>query len=161
MSFFKLFKKKCKGVAALEFALVFPILFLMLYGILSYSLIFTMQHSLSLAAAEGGRAAVRFVGSQDVLEVRINAACNQVKESLNWLSQVGVVVACPGIGGNGLDIKVNVEMENCPVSNISNNLNCLGIWLVYDYERYPLIPKLLPTPKRLTGNSFTQISLSY
>lgn len=150
-----------KGIAALEFALVFPVLFLMLYGILNYSLIFAMQHSLSLAAAEGGRAAVRFVEPKDIVDVRINAACNQIKETLNWLGQFGVVVSCPGLGGNGLDIKIKDDKQNCPIKNGNSNLNCIDILLVYDYEKYPLIPKLLPAPNKLTGHSFSQISLSY
>lgn len=45
-------KYRNTGVAAIEFALIFPVLFLMLYGLITYSMIFAVQHSLNLAAAE-------------------------------------------------------------------------------------------------------------
>jgi hypothetical protein len=54
-----------RGVAALELALVFPVLFLMMYGLLSYGLIFAAQHSLAQSAAEGARAALRFDSLND------------------------------------------------------------------------------------------------
>lgn len=53
-------KNTTTGVAAIEFALIFPVLFLMLYGLITYSMIFAVQHSLNLAAAEGARASIRY-----------------------------------------------------------------------------------------------------
>ena len=155
------------GVAAVEFALVFPVLFLMLYGLLTYSLIFAMQHSLSLAAAEGGRAAVRFITAKDDIEDRRGAACEQIKESLSWLIDLGIGFSCPSGGGSG---GLRVEFPGypntpCPGSNQNQNadskLKCLDISLTYAYGTHPLIPKLLPVPDKLTGHSFTQIALPY
>jgi len=156
-------KTKIRGVAAVEFALVFPVLFLMLYGLLTYSLIFAMQHSLSLAAAEGGRAAVRFIMEKDDIEARRGAACEQIQESLSWLRQIVGGFSCPGNGGGGNGLTVKVDPTTCPGSNSpqSSNLKCLDIRLIYAYGAHPLIPKLLPVPENLTASSFTQIALSY
>lgn len=154
-------KTNMHGVAAVEFALVFPVLFLMLYGLLTYSLIFAMQHSLSLAAAEGGRAAVRFLSTKDTTDARRDAACDQMEKSLSWLIDLGIDFSCPaGGGGSGL----SVEFKSYPqVSCLNQNttLDCLDIKLTYAYGAHPLIPKLLPVPEKLTGHSFTQIALSY
>src|ERR1044072_7940402 len=50
------------GAAAVEFALVVPVLVLILFGIISYGVMLSFRQSLSQAAAEGARAAaVTFV----------------------------------------------------------------------------------------------------
>ena len=120
-----------RGVAAVEFALVFPVLFLMLYGLLTYSLIFAMQHSLSLAAAEGGRAAVRFITAKDDIEARRGAACVQIEESLSWLRQMVGGFSCPGNGGGANGFTVKVDSATCPGLNPIPNANfgCLDIQL--------------------------------
>lgn len=119
-----------RGVAAIEFALIFHILFLMLYGLLTYSLIFAIQHTLSLAAAEGGRAAVRFISNNDLnnLQLRKNAAC----------------IAA----GNALSVVV--ESKICPASN-SASVKCIEVNVGYDYKNHPFIPVLLPVPNKLMG----------
>jgi Flp pilus assembly protein TadG len=45
--------KKQQGAAAIEFAILFPIFFLIFYAIITYGLIFAAQQTLTLAAAEG------------------------------------------------------------------------------------------------------------
>ena len=63
--------KRQQGAAAIEFSILFPIFFLLFYAIITYGLIFAAQQTLTLAAAEGARAAVRYQapssGSSDVL----------------------------------------------------------------------------------------------
>ena len=51
---------KQKGAAAIEFAIIFPIFFIIFYAVVTYGLIFAAQQTLTLAAAEGARAAVRY-----------------------------------------------------------------------------------------------------
>lgn len=149
----------CDGVSAVEFALIFPILFLMMYGLLTYSIIFAIQHSLSLAAAEGGRAAVRFSQNQDVIATRANAACEAAKNSLKWLEQIGIANQCASAAGSG--VMVNVLEKNCPGGQVQANQHCLEISVSYPYRAQPLIPVLLPVPAKLSGQSFTQIALAF
>ena len=49
-----------RGTMAVEFAMVFPVFFLVFYAIVTYSMIFVAQQSLTLAASEGARAALRY-----------------------------------------------------------------------------------------------------
>lgn len=140
-----------KGVAALEFALVFPVLFLVLYGILSYSLVFAAQHSLSQAAAEGARAAVRFQSSSDTLEKRKEAACTTARQGLVWLERMGGWQSSAGC---------QVTAANCAVPHSNPaQLTCLKVVLTGDFSR--LIPRLLPLPNALEGQAMTHIALAY
>lgn len=149
-----------RGVAAIEFALIFHILFLMLYGLLTYSLIFAIQHTLSLAAAEGGRAAVRFISNNDLnnLQLRKNAACIAAGNALSWISKKTSSEVCKENLGNGLSVVV--ESKICPASN-SASVKCIEVNVGYDYKNHPFIPVLLPVPNKLMGYSFTQFALSF
>ncbi|MET5115605.1 TadE family protein, partial [Burkholderia pseudomallei] len=46
-----------RAATAIEFAILFPMFFLILDGIITYGMIFAAQQSLTLAATEGARAA--------------------------------------------------------------------------------------------------------
>lgn len=159
-------RKLISGVSAIEFAMVFPVLFIILYGILTYSLIFAFQHSLSLAAAEGGRAAIRYQTNSDRVEDRIDAACLQMKKSLYLLEKIGIDTECSdaieGAGGGAFSIKAGEVI--CPVSGENSSLKCMDISLEYDYKNFPIlptIPYLLPTPENIFAQSLTQFTLTY
>lgn len=46
------------GAAAVEFAFVFPLLFLLIYGVIVYSYVFVLQESIAYAAQKAAEAAV-------------------------------------------------------------------------------------------------------
>jgi Flp pilus assembly protein TadG len=52
-----------RGATAIEFALLFPLFFAILYAIITFSLIFVAQQNLTLAAEEGARAALNWQSS--------------------------------------------------------------------------------------------------
>lgn len=143
-----------RGATALEFALVFPILFLMMYGMLSYALIFAAQHSLSDAAAEAGRVAVRFSGSpQDKNPIeRGKKGCDIAMPRVAWVAK---------IGGGAVNCDVDLYDESCPL--VVDKTQCISVSVRYNYQANPLIPRipLLPTPNEINGTAITQIALSY
>lgn len=150
------------GVSAVEFALVFPVLFVIIYGLLTYSLIFALQHSMSLAAAEGGRAAIRYQTNSDEFSARKNAACLQIKKTLYWLERLGINTDCSS--GYGGKLLIKAEKSNCPISSANSALACIVISLEYNYEQFPILPKIpfiLPTPRYLLASSLTQFTLTY
>src|SRR5690554_5870378 len=49
-----------KGVYAVEFAFVFVVFFLILYGMITYGLIFAAQQSMNFAAESGARAGLQW-----------------------------------------------------------------------------------------------------
>lgn len=149
--------EKNRGVAALEFALIFPVLFLMIYALLCYSMIFAVQHALNLAAAEGARASVRFKTSDDSIGDREDAACMAITESLSWLKDMGVVVNCEGDGGNGLFVDINPYSNN-----LNKNIAEFYINIDFNYKQYPIIPPLmLPVPANIKSHAVSQFSLKF
>lgn len=50
--------QRSRGAAAVEFALVFPVVFLLLYGLISFGAILYTQLAVSQAVSDGARAAV-------------------------------------------------------------------------------------------------------
>lgn len=74
------------GAAAVEFAFVFPMLFLLVYGVVVYSYLYLVQESLSYAAQEATEAAVAVdperPGGDDIR--RANARATAVS-ALSWL----------------------------------------------------------------------------
>lgn len=86
--------KRQRGATAIEFALVFPVFFLVFYGMLTYGLIFMMRLNLQHAAEEGARAALRHQrpveeGSESPaptqLELRRRYAITIAERQSDWL----------------------------------------------------------------------------
>jgi hypothetical protein len=102
--------KKQQGAAAIEFAILFPIFFLIFYAIITYGLIFAAQQTLTLAAAEGARAAVRYpsvptggtMTKSAQLQARLTAACATAALATDWLSKIGA-----GFGSTGCSAGVS------------------------------------------------------
>ncbi|MPS29409.1 TadE family protein [Pigmentiphaga sp.] len=85
-----------QGAYATEFALIFPIFFLVFYGVLSFGLIFTTQQSLTLAVEEGARASLRYYlpsaagsGFMAQMQGRLAHGCEVAKLRAAWLGEVG------------------------------------------------------------------------
>lgn len=147
-------KNTTTGVAAIEFALIFPVLFLMLYGLITYSMIFAVQHSLNLAAAEGARASIRYQSQKDDPQMRITSACQAIEHNLSWIKGLGVGVSCPSQNGAALA----VQMQN---SKKQNGLHELDIFLKFHYAKNPILPVIFPVPENLTAHAVSQFSLSF
>jgi Flp pilus assembly protein TadG len=89
-----------RGAAAIEFAFIFPLFFLIFYATVSYSMMLLVQMGLNNAAADGTRATIQLVSPLANNQTTFNAAATQevvraVQTSLNWLSkdQVAAIVS--------------------------------------------------------------------
>ncbi len=80
-------QRRQRGVYALEWAIIFPVFFLLLYAILCYGLTFLVRESMQHAVEEGARAALRYpVGkSASSWSDRQLLARQAVKQHLDWL----------------------------------------------------------------------------
>ena len=56
--FLSRFRRDRRGVAAIEFAIVAPLLIMMMFGMIMYGSWFWMAHSVQSMASEGARAAI-------------------------------------------------------------------------------------------------------
>jgi Flp pilus assembly protein TadG len=144
-----------RGVAVVEFALLAPLLLMLLLGMWEVGRMLQMQQSLSNAAREGGRQA-----STGLLT---NAQVQQVVK--NYLDQAGVptqnlVVNVTNLT-NGGDVSNSVQMDqlqvdvNVPlqdfrwvslylVTDSSTIMNARTIWYSYKDQDFPTTPNPLP-----------------
>jgi len=139
-----------RGIAAIEFALVFPVFFMLLYGIITYVLIFLAQQSLALAAEEGARAALRYTTAD-----RGTIACNTATQLVKWLgSDAGgnPIATCP------LPVPVTCAFP------AGTTAQCITVKVIYPYGSKPLVPLLLGSlmnvaiPTTLASSATVQIN---
>ena len=174
--------KKEKGAAAIEFAIIFPIFFIVFYAVVTYGLIFAAQQTLTLAAAEGARAAVRYpalsggVGATTKaaqLEARLAAACSTAGIATDWLRRMGAGLGsatCSAGISNAAGVYATsglcgVGAASFTASSDPTKVNCVTMQINYNYAIAPFVPELLgplmslPTPSLLQGQAVAQISL--
>ncbi|CAJ0822134.1 MULTISPECIES: TadE/TadG family type IV pilus assembly protein [Ralstonia] len=132
------------GVAALEFAVVVPVLLVLMLSIVYYGVILAMQQMLTLAAEEGARAALRYQPSNTQ---RVAAAYAAVASVL------------PTSFSN----RVQTNQSSTPLVNCQNvaGMQCLSVVLTLPVTsgNNPLLPSipLLPAPATLTGSAVVQL----
>ena len=151
------------GAYAVEFALVFTVFFLVMYGVFTFGLIFAAQQSLNLAAEDGARAALRWqagaVGPS--LSARAGQAETVARQRADWLARVGgnaiTVSVCRNEGG----AKVRLNGEGAGTGSCGTQFlqeGQLEVLVHYDYRNAPLVPELLGrlavlTPASLVGRA--------
>lgn len=80
------FKPAQAGGAMVEFALIFPLLFFLIYGVVVYSYIFVLQESINFAAQEAAASAVAVVPSAPGADAQmIQRVRNTAVSILGWL----------------------------------------------------------------------------
>ncbi|GJG94491.1 TadE family protein [Cupriavidus pauculus] len=141
--------RRASGVAAIEFAIVFPLLFAVVIGIVYYGTVLALQQVLTLAAQEGARAALRYPLASNggtlstTLDLRVSAADQAARSTLptSIAGQVGSgslaqAVACSAPAGAQC-VRVTLQMST---QNI-----------------LPTVP-FVPMPATLTGAAVVQLS---
>lgn len=74
------------GAALVEFAFVFPILFLLVYGVIVYAYVYVIQQSITFAAQEGAAAAVSVDPTiANPLSTQQEVVRSTVVSALSWL----------------------------------------------------------------------------
>lgn len=141
-------RRKQRGATAIEFALVFPLFFAVFYAIVSYSLIFVAEQSLTLATAEGARAALNYQKAgtvSDAITLRAAAACNT---ATNMVAQMI----------RSSDCQTTVQTP----CTYDATMTCIAVTLTYHYSVSPLVPNLpvlgLVMPKNLVGQATVQLN---
>lgn len=136
-----------RGAAAVEFALVAPLLILLVFGVVSYGYMLSFRQALSQGAAEGARAGavwpVGYDATQDV--ARVAAARARVDEALGSYG-----VSCTTTG-----VVCAIEVVDCDTGS-----KCLAVSVTYPYGSRPLTPDvpLVPMPDNLTYSSEARLS---
>ncbi|WP_081077201.1 TadE/TadG family type IV pilus assembly protein [Burkholderia pseudomultivorans] len=148
-----------RGATAVEFAIVFPLFFVIFYAIVSFGMIFVIQQSLTFAVSEGARASLTYapnLGSDQTPcasasnpVTRTQNACNTTLSAVGWLSS------------NSQPLSVTVKTKTCSDGS-SSSTNCLTVTASYSPLQWlttmPLIGKILNGP--LTSSAVVQIPQS-
>jgi Flp pilus assembly protein TadG len=137
------------GSAAIEFAIVAPVLIAIVIGIVYYGMVLALQQVLTLAAEEGARAALRYpagvsgAGLAATKDARVNAAAAMARGTLpksisDLLPAAGAAAAVPCATGSA-DVCVQVTLTLTTSSIL------------------PAVP-MVPVPATLSGSAMVQLS---
>lgn len=119
----------------MEFALVVPVLVLILFGIISYGVMLSFRQSLSQAAAEGARAAaVTFVDDEKKGEAVL--AVSGALDSFEVTCTEGGDLVRDGSDVGDCDIS---EPGTCTPS-AGADVQCVTVKLEYDYANGSIVP---------------------
>jgi len=129
-------RKKDRGSAIVEFAVILPLLALILCGIIEYGFMFYLQISLTNASREGARAGItRIDGSATTLAVSV---------STNYLKAARIMPEEMPPGGYETEISAEIS----PPNEATGEPSTLIVSIVHKYES---IVGLIPTPETLTA----------
>ncbi|MFL9988967.1 TadE/TadG family type IV pilus assembly protein [Paraburkholderia sediminicola] len=138
------------GASAVEFALVFPLFFMIFYAIVTFSMIFVVQQGLTLAAEEGARAALNYQLAPNIntaLGKRTAFACQVATGLTTWL-----------------ETKVDCSSDWAPCA-YDATMACVTVTLTYDYKDRPLVPPMpllnVTLPSQLTSMATVQLNPGY
>jgi Flp pilus assembly protein TadG len=127
------------GAAAVEFALVAPLLLLLVFGIISYGYMLSFRQALSQAAAEGARASA--VSPYPASADKETAALNAINDALN-VDAYGVT--CSGVAVGSALKKDGATVGSCSVVTAAcesdPTKDCVTVQLDYFYKANPLLP---------------------
>ncbi|KAA1418489.1 pilus assembly protein [Nocardioides humilatus] len=131
-------RREERGAAALEFALILPILVMLVFGVISFGYMLSFRQALSQAAAEGGRAAA-VQPSGTASATRITAARSAINDALGSYG-----VTCTSGGGlthsGGSSGTCTITIGAC--TSGPTGAQCAKVVLHYPYKNNSLIPGL-------------------
>lgn len=145
-----------RGAAAVEFALVVPMLIALVIGVISYGYMLSFRQGISQGAAEGARAAAVAPAALSVTN-RQDDAVAAVNDSL----------ASYGVTCSGTDlVRDGQPVGNCSVSiaTCANDptTQCASVRVNYAYRSNPLIPSFpglgVTLPEELDYTAVARVS---
>ncbi len=150
-----------QGAAAVEFALVAPLLLVLVFGVVSYGYMLSFRQALSQGAAEGARAAA--VSPYPAAADRELAALNAINDALG-VDAYGV--RCAGVAAGSALKKDSVTVGTCSVITAAcaqdPTKTCVTVTLDYHYRDHPLLPNFpgvgMVLPEHLTYDATARVS---
>ena len=133
-----------RGIALLEFAIVAPAFFFLLYALVVFGMALALKQSVTNAATEGARSAL----GQSSDAAAITKAQDTAKGRLNWLST-----------SQKASLTVNATVVSpCPVDPPAVGTGkCIKVTVSYPYDANPLVPSA-PIIKQLQPKTISSIA---
>lgn len=144
-----------RGASAVEFAFVFPVLFLLVYGVIVYSYIYVLQQAITYSAQQAAEAAVAVNPlPEPSLNTRIEQRVRAVAvQSLSWLP---VNQRARVTGANGEKVQVVFETIDIEQSVVKVTLEFTVPGLFPAFE-LPLVGNIPPLPNQLRAQAIARI----
>lgn len=144
-----------RGASAVEFAFVFPILFLLVYGVIVYSYIYVIQQSITYGVQQSAEAAVAVNPQPDAtLNARIEQRVRAVAvQSLNWLP-ANQLARVTGANGEQVQVRFQTIDTDQSVVRVTLEFQVPGLFPVLTL---PLVGTIPPLPQRLRAQAIARI----
>jgi len=145
------------GAAALEFALVFPVFFLILYGMLHYGIVFVVSYGMTSAANDAARAAIQVSPEEeDYASLVVTRARAAAVARLDWLNSAQKAIVL-GTGGERVVVSLQSDATLGAVVEIGISYP--------DYATQPILPVVTlpglgaipPVPEQLSARAVLQL----
>lgn len=123
--------RRLRGNAAIEFAILLPLLLYVIYALVSFAMMFSAQHLMTLAAAEGARASLQYQPADDTaaaLALRRTRACSTAMAFVDWVQRQS-------------DNSVSCEARSA-ACDFDADLICIEVELNYPYASKPMLPAI-------------------
>ncbi|HXG28480.1 MAG TPA: TadE/TadG family type IV pilus assembly protein [Nevskiales bacterium] len=123
------------GAAALEFAIMLPLLLLMIYGIVVYSYMFIVQEAITFAAQEAAEAAVKVDPAQDPADYEAAVRAEVVATATRVLDFLPPAQRERVLGSDGSKVEVTVADSPTGIGGV------VTVNLVFSFSGlFPQIP---------------------
>jgi Flp pilus assembly protein TadG len=145
---------------AVEFALMAPLLLLLVLGIVAYGYMLSFRQAISQGATEGARAAA--VSAYPTASRKVTDAVASLNDALGGY---GVSCQVPTGSTSGPLRRSGTTVGTCAVASatcVNNSLaSCMSVQVTYDYAHHPLVPELpgvgLVLPDSLSYTAVAQV----
>ncbi len=139
-----------RGAAIVEFAIIFPVLIVLLFGVIDFGRAFFLRNNLIAAAREGARAGAVFTNPCTdgtlVATLRTRVRSYLVPLGNTAPTDAQIVVTTPGSCAGGVATNVNVQILNytftpiTPVFRLINRVTPIQITVsaAYRWEQSPV-----------------------
>lgn len=159
----KVLARSQRGATAIEFALVFPLLFILFYSMVVYSYLFVLQESITYAAQEAAAAAHRVnpVGNENFNSDVATQVSGRLPQALAWLStsqrsHLGVnspaVVEVSCSTQPPPEEQIGTVVRVCEATNVVTVTARFRVEGIFPKLDFPLLGSLPPMPTTLVGS---------
>lgn len=145
----------------IEFAFVFPLLFMLMYGIVVYGYLFVLQESLQFAAQEAAEAVVAVDPREGDDELRRQRVGTTVRTVMGWLP-TAQLARISGPGGNA-DFSTPCPRggAGCPEDTdgwrVTLVFNLGTPTSLFPVVNFPLVGAIPPMPQQLVAQAIVRI----
>lgn len=148
-----LYRAAQEGSMTIEFALIFLLLFFIVFAMLNLGMIFAAQQSINYASQESSRSILTFYPPghftpKEIQNKKAERALKLAQEQTNWINTLAQEIN--GTTSNIVHITIcgadqplakNNDALHCDLTPVLNKHE-IAVKIEYDYGQFPLIPSL-------------------